>query len=50
MQPQTSHVRGESTPPLIEDTIGAVLDRAVLRWPDTEALVSIEQRIRWSYA
>jgi fatty-acyl-CoA synthase len=37
-------------PPLIEETIGAMLDRAVSRWPDTEALVSIEQGIRWNYA
>jgi len=50
MQPQSSHARGESTPPLIEDTIGAVLDHAVSRWPDTEALVSIDQGIRWTYS
>ncbi len=50
MQPASSHVRGEISTPLIEDTIGAVLDRAMARWPDTEALVSVEQSIRWSYA
>ena len=50
MQPPSSHVIGETTLPLIEDTIGAMLDRAAARWPDTEALVSIEQGIRWSFA
>jgi fatty-acyl-CoA synthase len=47
---QTSQVSGVTMPPLIEETIGAMLDRAVSRWPDTEALVSIEQGIRWNYA
>jgi fatty-acyl-CoA synthase len=45
-----SYVRGETSQPLLEDTIGTVLDRAAERWPNTEALVSIEQDIRWSYA
>jgi fatty-acyl-CoA synthase len=46
----TSQVRGDTTPPLIEETIGAMLDRAVSRWPDAEALVSVEQGIRWSFS
>jgi fatty-acyl-CoA synthase len=50
MQPVSSHVRGETTTPLIEQTIGQVLDRAIARWPETEALVSVEQSIRWTYA
>jgi fatty-acyl-CoA synthase len=48
---ELSYVRGateEST--LLDDTIGAVLDHAVQQWPDVEALVSVEQRIRWTYA
>jgi fatty-acyl-CoA synthase len=45
-----SHVRGELQPPLLEDTVGAVLDRAIARWPDTEALVSLEQGVHWTYA
>jgi fatty-acyl-CoA synthase len=45
-----SHVRGETTTPLMEDTIGAVLDRAAERWPQTDALVSISQGVRWNYA
>jgi fatty-acyl-CoA synthase len=46
----TSQVRGDTTPPLIEETIGAMLDRAVSRWPDAEALVSVEQGIRWTFS
>jgi len=46
----TSHVRGDTKTPLIEETIGAVLDKAIARWPETEALVSVEQGIRWTYA
>jgi len=45
-----SQVRGDTTPALIEETIGAMLDRAVSRWPDAEALVSVEQGVRWSFA
>ncbi len=47
---QSSQVRGVTTPPLIEETIGALLDRAALRWPDAEALVSVEQDIRWTFS
>lgn len=45
-----SYVRGAAHPPLIEETIGTMLYRAAERWPDTDALVSLEQRIRWSFA
>jgi fatty-acyl-CoA synthase len=45
-----SHVRGATDTPLIEQTIGEILDRAVARWPEHDALVSLEQGIRWSYA
>ena len=34
MQGVTSHVRGETSAALIEDTIGVVFDRAVETWPD----------------
>jgi fatty-acyl-CoA synthase len=50
MHPSSSHVIGDTTQSLIEETIGEMLDRAASRWPDTEALVSIEQGIRWSFA
>ena len=47
---QSSQVRGEESPPLIEATIGAVLERAAGRWPQAEALVSVHQGVRWSFA
>jgi fatty-acyl-CoA synthase len=46
---QESHVIGGTTPPLREQTIGAALAEAAEKWPDTEALVSVHQNIRWSY-
>jgi fatty-acyl-CoA synthase len=50
MNAKSSHVRGDTSHPLIEDTIGTILERAAERWPDTEVLVSIHQGIRWTYA
>jgi len=50
MGTNSSQVRGDTATPLIEEPIGAMLDRAVARWPETELLVSIEQRIRLTYA
>ena len=49
MSDTTSYVAGTTDLPLIEDTIGAMLDRAVSRWPEREALVSVEQGVRWTY-
>jgi fatty-acyl-CoA synthase len=46
----SSHVRGDTSVPIHESTIGAVLARAVARWPDLEAIVSAEQGIRLTYA
>jgi fatty-acyl-CoA synthase len=45
-----SHVRGAETPPLLNHTIGAALARAAERWPHSEALVSVAQGIRWTFA
>jgi fatty-acyl-CoA synthase len=45
-----SYVQGDSTPALLDDSVGGVLEHAAQRWPDTEALVSVEQAIRWNYA
>src|SRR5687768_13114343 len=47
---ESSHVKGDESPPLLEDTISAVLRRAAERWPSTPALVSLHQGIRWDYA
>ncbi len=49
MQNTSSHVVGETNTPLIEATIGEVLEQTIARWPKTEALVSLEQNIRWTY-
>jgi fatty-acyl-CoA synthase len=50
MKPLTqSYVHGISTTPLIGDTIGVHFDRAVERWPNSEALVVRHQGIRWTY-
>ena len=46
----TSHVRGATTSPLIEQSIGAFLGEAATRWPGREALVVRHQGIRWSFA
>ncbi|MEP7210224.1 MAG: AMP-binding protein [Alphaproteobacteria bacterium] len=47
---ELSLVKGGTTPALLEYTIGEALDRAVKRWPRAEALVSIHQNIRWTWA
>ena len=41
---------GPSTPALPGTTVGAALDRAVATWGDREALVSVEQGLRFTYA
>ena len=45
-----SHVVGVFEPPLIDRTIGAMLDLAAERWPEAEALVSRHQGVRLSWA
>lgn len=44
-----SYVHGASAVPLIGDTIGTHFDRAVARWPESEALVVRHQGVRWTY-
>src|SRR6185437_11591356 len=44
-----SYVSGASTVPLLGETIGANLDRAMARWGDRPALIVRQQGIRWSY-
>jgi len=50
MDQTLAHVRGAEHPSLREDTIGAAFDQAVARWPDREALVSVHQDVRWTWA
>jgi fatty-acyl-CoA synthase len=49
MDGEFSWVKGAEAPPLLETTIGAALDAAAQRWGDADALVSVHQRIRWSW-
>src|SRR3954454_4333325 len=41
---------GPSAPPLPTTTIGGALDHAVAEWGSREALVSVEQGLRYTYA
>ncbi|MFG2322384.1 linear/branched/unsaturated fatty acid:CoA ligase LbuL [Streptomyces sp. NPDC048568] len=50
MTPPPSYAHGTSTTPLLGDTIGANLDRAVAAHPDREALVDVPSGRRWTYA
>jgi fatty-acyl-CoA synthase len=45
-----SYVHGASATPLLGQTIGENLARAVERWGDREALVSCHQGVRYTYA
>ncbi|WP_151084422.1 AMP-binding protein [Nocardioides cynanchi] len=44
-----SYARGESEPALLEETIGANLDRTVAAFPDREALVEFASGRRWTW-
>ena len=45
-----SYAHGTSSTPLLGETIGADLERTVARFGDREALVSVHQGIRLTYA
>jgi fatty-acyl-CoA synthase len=45
-----SYVCGISDAPLLGDTIGRSLDRAVQRWSDREALISPSHGVRWTWS
>ncbi|HEY3775751.1 MAG TPA: AMP-binding protein [Solirubrobacteraceae bacterium] len=44
-----AYAAGAETVPLLEETIGANLDRAIARWPDRDALVSCAEGVRMSW-
>jgi len=44
-----SYAKGESEPALLEETIGANLDRTVARFPEREALVECATGRRWTW-
>lgn len=45
-----SYAQGSHDVPLLNDTIGQAFDNTVARFGDREALVSLHQDIRWTYA
>lgn len=45
-----SYAHGTGTVPLLGDTIGRNLDRAIATWPEREALVDVARGTRWTYA
>ncbi|HVH93839.1 MAG TPA: AMP-binding protein, partial [Nocardioidaceae bacterium] len=45
-----SYAQGETSPPLLEETIGANLERIVGQHGDREALVEVATGRRWTYA
>jgi fatty-acyl-CoA synthase len=47
---ERSYASGTSSTPLLGDTIGDNLDRTVARWGEREALVSVHQGLRYTYA
>ncbi|MFD8541402.1 linear/branched/unsaturated fatty acid:CoA ligase LbuL [Streptomyces rubrogriseus] len=48
--PQPSYAHGTSTTPLLGDTVGANLGRAIAAHPGREALVDVQSGRRWTYA
>jgi fatty-acyl-CoA synthase len=44
-----SYASGTSTFPLLGVSIGEMLDNITAKYPDTEAIVSVHQNIRWTY-
>lgn len=44
-----SHDAGPTDVPIIEDTIGANIERTVATYPDTDALVEVSTGRRWTY-
>jgi fatty-acyl-CoA synthase len=47
--PDLSHVSGRTDTPLLEETLGAFIDRIAQRHGDSDALVSASQGVRLSY-
>jgi fatty-acyl-CoA synthase len=47
--PALSHVVGVATPPLLDETIGAMLSRIAATWPERDALVVPPQGVRMNW-
>lgn len=46
---ELSYAAGETTTPLLDETIGANLERTAAQWPDREALVEVASGRRWTW-
>lgn len=46
---ELSYAAGETTTPLLDETIGANLERTVAQWPEREALVEVATGRRWTW-
>jgi fatty-acyl-CoA synthase len=46
----TSYFRGATVPPLIDETVGACLQRVARKFPEREALVVRHQGVRWTWS
>lgn len=46
---ELSYAAGETTTPLLDETIGANLERTVAQWPEREALVEVASGRRWTW-
>ena len=44
-----SHVQGDTSQPLLHETVGALLARVAATWPEREALVVPFQGVRWTW-
>jgi fatty-acyl-CoA synthase len=44
-----SYANGSGDSPLIGVTVGQLLDEAVRRWPDQDALIVVDQGVRWNW-
>ena len=44
-----SYAHGGGDTPLLGVTVGQLLDTAARRWPDHDALIVVDQQIRWNW-
>ena len=44
-----SYANGSNDSPLLGVTVGQLLDDTARRWPDQDALIVVEQGVRWTW-
>src|SRR5210317_2594846 len=44
-----SYAHGSGDTPLLGVTVGQLLDTAARRWPDNDALIVVDQGVRWNW-